>query len=224
MYSEDDLLPISALQHLAYCPRQCALIHIERVWAENRFTAEGNLLHRRADSLTRESRGRLHVARSLRLHSYRLGLAGIADVVEFHEVADEETGVALKGLNGRWMVVPVEYKRGRPKESDCDEVQLCAQALCLEEMMNAAINEGFLYYGKTHRRRSVSFDDTLRQRTEDLAAELHRLFDSAKTPPPEHGPKCENCSLKEQCLPEAGRRSAESYLRRMLDAAAEDSS
>lgn len=216
MYEEDDLLPLSALQHLAYCPRQCALIHVERVWSENRFTAEGNLFHRRTDQPASETRGGLHVARAVRLHSFRLGLAGIADVVEFHRTGDE-SGVVLAGHDGFWRPIPVEYKRGRPKEGDCDQVQLAAQALCLEEMLGTSIAEGYLYYGKTRRRQCVPFDEALRTRTVALAAELRRLWDSGRTPPAEPGAKCEHCSLQSQCMPDIARHGdVQSYLERML--------
>jgi CRISPR-associated exonuclease Cas4 len=174
MYTEDDLLPLSGLQHLAYCPRQFALIHLEQAWADNLYTAEGNILHRRADKAEAETRGGIHIARSLRLQSLALGLAGIADVVEFHRVAEDAPGVELPRLTGRWRPFPVEYKRGRPKANDCDQVQVCAQALCLEEVMGLDIPEGALFYGKTRRRKTVRFDDKLRARTKGLAEEYCR--------------------------------------------------
>ncbi len=216
MYTEDDLLALSGLQHLAYCPRQWALIHLEQAWSDNRFTAEGNLLHRRSDSAAGESRGEVYVARSLRLHSYRLGLAGIADVVEFHRDPD---GVTLPGRPGRWRPYPVEYKRGRPKEGEFDRVQLCAQALCLEEMLDTGVSEGSLFYGKTRRRQQVAFDQALRARTTSLAEEMHRLWEAGQTPPAEYGPRCDQCSLFEQCQPKSiGRQRASIWLQRALDA------
>jgi CRISPR-associated exonuclease Cas4 len=174
MYSEDDLLPLSGLQHLAYCPRQFALIHLEQAWADKLFTAEGNLLHRRADQAEAETWGGIHIARSLRLQSLALGLAGIAEAVEFHRVAEDTPGVELPQLAGRWRPYPVEYKRGRQKANDCDHVQVCAQALCLEEVMGLDIPEGALFYGKTRRRKTVRFDDKLRARTKGLAEEYCR--------------------------------------------------
>ena len=216
MYPEDELLALSGLQHLAYCPRQWALIHLEQQWGENRFTAEGNLLHARAHGDEAEGRGALRVARGLRLHSRRLGLNGVADVVEFHRDPD---GVALPGRKGHWRPYPVEYKRGRAKKGDCDQVQLCAQALCLEEMLGASIAEGALFYGKTRRRRTVAFDESLRQRTEALVVELHRLWREGVTPPADPGPKCDHCSLKERCMPELRESDSVSrYLDRMLEA------
>ena len=217
MYSEDDLLPLSGLQHLAYCPRQFALIHLEQAWADNLFTAEGNILHSRTDQAEAETRGGLHIARTLRLQSRRLGLAGIADVVEFHRDADDAGGVELPKLDGRWRPYPVEYKRGRPKPNDCDEIQVCAQALCLEEMLGLDIPEGALFYGKTRRRKVVQFGDELRKRTEDLSAAMHRLWNSGRTPAAEYSRKCDQCSLQDLCMPKSAKRDATSYLERMLD-------
>ncbi|GAB6039650.1 CRISPR-associated protein Cas4 [Endothiovibrio diazotrophicus] len=215
MYPEDQLLALSGLQHLAYCPRQWALIHLEQQWGENRFTAEGELLHARAHGDEVESRGPLRIARGLRLHSHRLGLNGIADVVEFHR---DPAGAPLPGSKGRWRPFPVEYKRGRAKKGDCDRVQLCAQALCLEEMLAVTIPEGALYYGKNRRRQVVRLDQSLRERTEALAAELHRLWEAGRTPPAEPGPKCDHCSLRERCLPELrGGHTVRDYLQRMLE-------
>jgi CRISPR-associated exonuclease Cas4 len=212
VFAEDDLLPLSALQHLVFCERQCALIHIEQVWAENRLTAEGKHLHDTADTEWAETRRGLHVARSVPLRSLRLGLSGKADVVEFHRInGPHDTGVALLGLVGRWAPFPVEYKRGRPKRNDCDRVQLCAQAICLEEMLGSSIHCGALFYGKTRRRLDVAFDDALRSRTDRAAAELHRLISSRVTPRAVREPKCESCSLLGLCRPEALTRSAKRY-------------
>ncbi|MEJ1464625.1 MAG: CRISPR-associated protein Cas4, partial [Candidatus Sedimenticola sp. (ex Thyasira tokunagai)] len=154
-FKDDDLLPISALQHYAYCPRQFALIHLEQIWEENRFTAEGQLLHQRVNSGETETRGDLHIARTLRLRSTRLGLTGIADVVEFYRT--ERGGVKLHGCSGAWQPLPVEYKRGRSKTDDWDRLQLCAQAFCLEEVFETTIQEGAIFYGKPRRREQVSF-------------------------------------------------------------------
>ncbi len=201
MFSEDDLLPISALQHLAYCERQCALIHVEQAWAENRLTAEGRLMHERVHGQEAESRGDVRSVRGLRIRSLELGIAGIADMVEFHR---SEAGIMLPGEWDRWAVFPVEYKRGKPKSDRCDEVQLCAQALCLEEMMSAEISAGALYYGSQHKRQNVLFDEELRRITRAMAARLHLLIRSNLTPPALYGKKCDNCSLLEICMPEAG--------------------
>jgi CRISPR-associated exonuclease Cas4 len=186
MYSESDLLPLSALQHLVFCERQCALIHIEQVWSENQFTAEGRALHERTHSQTAETRQGRKKERGMPVRSLELGVAGMTDVVEFGE-----TGVPF----------PVEYKRGRPKKGNMDEIQLCAEAICLEEMLGKKIPEGALFYGKTRRRKTVRFDDLLRAQTKDAAVRLHSLLDSGVTPPPAYGPKCKSCSLAEICLP-----------------------
>jgi CRISPR-associated exonuclease Cas4 len=210
MYTEDDLLPLSALQHLLFCERQCALIHVEGLWAENRLTVEGGHLHRKAHEGPEESRGEVRITRGVSLRSLRLGLIGKADVVEFH----------LSQATREWLPFPVEYKRGRPKRDHSDEVQLCAQALCLEEMLEVPIPAGALFYGSTRRRTDVAFDPALRGRTEAAAARLHELIASGITPRAVREPKCERCSLLNLCLPDAltPGRSAARYLARSLAA------
>ncbi|MBF0220547.1 MAG: CRISPR-associated protein Cas4 [Gammaproteobacteria bacterium] len=224
-YHEDDLLPLSGLQHLAFCPRQWALIHIEQQWQENRYTAEGQILHQRADSPGHEKRGDTLTVRSLRLQSLRLGLSGMADVVEFHRIHPRPEGEGrgegcqLPLHNGQWQPYPVEYKRGSKKSEDWDEVQLCAQALCLEEMLSVAIPEAAIYYGQTHRRVKVVLDEALRQRVVELATTMQQIWKSAATPPPQPSEKCDHCSLLERCLPYglAG-RSAIRYLQQIWEA------
>lgn len=217
-FREEDLLPLSALQHLLFCERQCALIHVEQVWAENPFTVEGRHLHERADQGPGESRGDVRIARALPLRSLRLGLSGRADVVELHRLAaaDLAQGAEIPDLAGRWRPFPVEYKRGRPKQHRADEVQLCAQALCLEEMLGVSVPAGALFYGQTRRRLDVPFDTVLRQLTEEAAARLHRLIAAGITPPGVREPKCDQCSLLEICMPAAPAKSARSYLERSL--------
>ncbi len=244
MFAEDELRPLSALQHLLYCERQCALIHQEQAWVENRFTAEGRILHQKADSGSSEQRGDLRIARSLALRSYRLGLIGRADVVELHRVhpeavtpetvnpeavnptvlaaapstpASSTPGAKLPGLAGRWFPRPVEYKRGRPKAEAWDEVQLCAQALCLEEMLEVEVPAGALFYGQRRRRTPVVFDEALRALTEETASRLHRLLGSSQVPAPVFGAKCRGCSLQSICLPKAPRRSAKAYLQELTE-------
>lgn len=222
MLSEDDLRPISAVQHLLFCERQCALIHIERLWAENRLTVEGRHLHEKAHTGRGESRDGVRIVRGLPLRSLRLGLAGVADVVEIHD-PDQRDSPALPAapagaLSARpppGHVVPVEYKRGRPKSNDCDRIQLCAQALCLEEMLGTAVPVGALFYGQTRRRVDVALDADLRGRTEQAAARLHTLLAAGRTPPAVCTPRCRNCSLRQFCVPEVtgGERSAVDYLR-----------
>ncbi len=192
MYSEDELLPLSGLQHLAFCERQWALIHVEGLWAENRLTVEGGHLHERVHGTDDERRGGVRIVRGLRLRSLRLGLSGQADVVEFHANTD-----------GGETPFPVEYKRGRPKPNGMDEVQLCAQALCLEEMLGVPVTRGALFYGTPRRRSDVAIDASLRQQTENLAARMHTLFAAGSTPPPVYEKKCDNCSLCNQCMPKS---------------------
>ena len=206
MFSEDDLLMLSALQHLLFCPRQCALIHIEQLWVENRLTAEGRLMHERVHTSGKESRRDKRIEFDLPLRSFHLGLTGRADVVEFYR----------KG--NCWQPYPVEYKRGRPKKDNSDRVQLCAQALCLEEMSGTDIKEGALFYGQKHRRLSVNFDENIREITREAAASLHNLFQSKETPKPEYSKKCDSCSFMDLCLPRtiSKRRSVQSYLKRVL--------
>lgn len=222
VFEEDDLRPLSALQHLVFCERQCALIHLEQQWAENRFTAEGKLLHERADETGTESRGDLRIARALPVRSLRLGLNGRADVVEFHRLADGEDGARLPGADGAWQPFPVEYKRGKPKRHRADEVQLCAQALCLEETLGVPIPAGALYYGRNRRRRPVSFDAELRCLTEETARRLHEMLASGRTPKAVREPKCDDCSLFEICLPAAPESSARAYVDRLFRAEEED--
>lgn len=203
MYAEADFIMLSALQHYLYCPRQCALIHVEQVWVENRFTAEGRVLHERADSGKNVCQGGVRSVRTLPVCSHRLGISGQADVVEFH--ADGT-------------VFPVEYKRGKPKKNRCDEVQLCAQALCLEEMLNVRIDGGALFYGEKRRRLAIGFDGGLRRLTEETIAQVHQLLGGGVTPKAEYSKKCDQCSLISACLPKSctASRSVRKYLAGML--------
>ncbi len=218
MYEEDDFLPISALQHLAFCERQWALIHLEGLWSENVLTAQGGTLHRKVHDAEADVRGDVRTARGLRVRSARLGLTGRADVVEFHRLpADSEGGASLEGVDGLWQPFPVEYKRGRPKAGNCDEVQLCAQALCLEEMLDVAIPRAALFYGMPRRRTDVELDRRLRDETVALTERLHRLTEAAETPPPPPRKRCRSCSLRDLCLPRLVRRAkARDYADRMM--------
>jgi CRISPR-associated exonuclease Cas4 len=182
---EDSLIPLSALQHYLFCPRQCALIHVEQLWAEDGATAEGRLLHERTDAGKPDKRQGVKILRSLSIWSASLGVTGKADVVEMH------------GTNP----YPVEYKRGRPKTHRADEVQLCAQAICLEEMFGTGVPEGALYYGETRRRTVVAFDAGLRALTARVAADTCGMIAAQKTPPPIYTPACEKCSLQDICRP-----------------------
>lgn len=200
---DDTLLPISALQHLLFCERQCALIHVEGVWADNALTVEGTHLHEKAHEGPPETRAGVRVVRGMWLRSERLGLVGRADVVEFHT----EAGGAAR-------VFPVEYKRGRPKAHDADRVQLCAQAMCLEEMLGVAVPAGALFYGRTRRREDVALESCLRSLTREVAQRAHALLAGGRTPPARREPKCDACSLVDLCLPGAlgPRQSASRYL------------
>lgn len=225
MFADADLLPLSALQHYVYCPRQCALIHVEQQWVENRFTAEGRAQHDRVDRPEHEVRDGVRLEYAVLLRSLRLGLIGKADVVEFHEIQPDiksqisnlQSGVAgseISNLKSReaGRVFPVEHKRGRPKPDHCDHVQLCAQALCLEEMLNTQIPEGAVFYGQPRRRQNVEFTPELRAETEAVARNVHALIQSGKTPPPEYEEKkCAACSLFDICMPKRTRR-VEDYL------------
>jgi CRISPR-associated exonuclease Cas4 len=187
---EDDLLPISALQHYLYCPRQCALIHVERMWAENRQTAEGRVMHERADQPRGESRRGVRVVTALPLAHAVLGIVGVADAVEFRPTDAGE------------QAFPVEYKIGRPKAHRADEVQLCAQALCLEEMLGRAVPEGALFYGKTRRRTAVVFDAALRELTVATIDAVRGMVAAGRTPKAEYeARRCGNCSLSDLCQP-----------------------
>ncbi len=223
MFSEDDLLPISALQHWVFCPRQCGLIHLERLWAENRFTAQGRRLHARAHDGPSETRPGVRIARGVSLRSLSLGLAGVGDVVEFHQAddnADPASTCAIPAWSGRWTPRPVEYKRGRPKRHDADRIQLCAQAICLEEMLDVGIPQGLLFYGQTRRREEVQLTPALRDRTGQIATAIRAMLQEDALPPPQPGKKCKSCSLRDACLPDrAGTTRAGRYMDRMLSAA-----
>lgn len=199
MYSEDDLIPISALADFTFCERRAALHFIERVWEDNLFTAEGTILHERVDASGSEVRGNLRTAHSVWLRSLVLGLIGKADVVEFHKA--ETGGVKLEGASGLWLPFPVEYKRGHLRHERSFEIQLCAQAICLEEMLGGNIPSGAIFYGKTRRRMDVVFDKALRTEVEETARRIHGLIESGITPKAEYSKKCKKCSLLELCMP-----------------------
>lgn len=215
-YSEDDLLPVSSLSDFVFCERRAALHFIERIWEDNLFTAEGTILHERVDEDSNtETRGNIRIARSIPLRSLRLGLIGKADVVEFHKT--ETDGIKLEGVSGFWVPFPVEYKRGHLRHEHSFDVQLCAYALCLEEMLKVKVPEGALFYGKTKRRLGVYFDEALRQKTEDTARRLHELIESGITLKAEYSSKCKKCSLVEMCLPKVSSK-ASNYLMKAVEA------
>jgi CRISPR-associated exonuclease Cas4 len=203
MYAESEFLLLSGIQHFRFCPRQCALIHIERQWTENFFTAAGRNQHQKVHDGSGESRKNVRTERNLSIASSRLGISGKTDAVEFY-------------ADGK--IVPVEYKHGAPKNDTCDEVQLCAQAICLEEMLGKKISVGALFYFKTKKRISVPITDDLRAETENLARGFHALVESGKTPMAEYSRKCESCSFVDSCFPEsAGKnKSVENYIKRRI--------
>lgn len=214
--TEEDLLPISGLQHMVYCDRQAALIHVDRVWVDNAFTVEGTHLHRVVDDGKSDSRHGMRTVRGIHLHSTQLGLVGKSDLVELHPVADGHAGVLIQGLGSvRWSLRPIEYKRGRPKAHRADEVQLCAQAICLEEHFGATIMDGSIFYGAERRRTDVLFDAELRRLTSEVAAAFHKVVTAEVLPVRPRDARCERCSLEGICMPptRAQRTSAASFLR-----------
>lgn len=203
-YCEDDFLQLSALQHFIFCPRQCALIHIEQAWSENLFTAEGRVMHEKAHEEQFETRDGARIERGMPLRSYELGLSGKADVIEFYKTVGTKKRVPFI----------IEYKRGKPKRDDSDKVQLCAQALCLEEMLKIEVPQGALFYGRTKRRLAVYFDEALRQKTKEAARNLHEFIRAGITPKPADTSKCDSCSLVDVCMPKTieRNRSVKKYL------------
>ncbi len=202
-YTDDDLLFLSGIQHFRFCRRQWALIHIDMQWTENRLTIEGNYLHRNADNPEHRIRsGESPALRAVPLVSYRLGITGISDVVELIAAEDPDNSITVSRFPGRGLPYPVEYKHGRPKNDNCDILQLTAQAMCLEEKHGIRIPRGAMYYAATHKRLEVEFSSALRHEVADVCANMHRLYSQAVIPPPEYGPKCRNCSLYDCCNPE----------------------
>lgn len=217
MYSEDDFLQLSGIQHFAFCRRQWALIHIEGQWEENFRTADGRILHDNAHNAEfHEKRGEVITVRGMRIMSRELGISGECDVVEF--IRDETNGVFVPKLGGKFRAAPVEYKRGKPKIDDCDRVQLCAQVLCLEEMLCCDIGEGYIFYGEPRRRERIIIDDELRNSTKKMLSEMHGYFDRGYTPKARRTKSCNACSLKNVCLPSLEKtRSAAAYLKSALE-------
>lgn len=198
-YGEDELLDLSGVQHFVFCRRQWALMAIEKLWADNTLTVEGTREHERVhDPLFNETRAGVISSRSLPVRSYTLGITGMCDLVEF---APAENGACLIGKRGKFSVTPVEYKHGKPKPDQRDEAQVCAQAMCLEEMLATTINVGFLFYAKTRRRHEVIFSEELRQTVRSATTEMHQYFARKYTPRPKLKKACASCSLVDLCLP-----------------------
>ena len=216
-YRASDLLPLSGIQHFVFCRRQWALIHVERQWQENALTAEGRIMHRRADDpfFTEKRKGKL-IARSLPVVSYSLGLSGICDVVEFTESPE---GIQLPGRDGLWLPAPVEYKRGKEKREPSDASQLCAQAICLEEMLLTKIPQGYLYYGQTRHRVTVELTEELRMLVRKMSTEMQQYFQRGYTPRVKPSKACRACSLADLCLPNLQEKPipASKYIRQQIE-------
>ncbi len=212
---EDQYLMLSGLQHYIFCPRQYALIHIEQQWEENWRTVDGQLMHRRADDPEKsELRGDVLTLRALNVKSDQLGIVGKCDVVEFHR---DDNGIALHGRKGKWIPYPVEYKRGNVKDTLADELQLVAQAMCLEEMLLCPVQEGALFYGEAKRRHVVKITDDLKNQVKRNVAEMHKLMDRGYTPKPTYKKSCNACSLINICLPKAQGSPVAEYLDRYIN-------
>lgn len=215
-FKEEEYLQLSGLQHFSFCRRQWALIHLEQQWAENVRTTDGRILHEKAhDGSLREKRGDLIITRNMSIHAPTLGISGSCDVVEFYRGS---AGIRLPGQEGLWQPYPVEYKRGTPKIIDADKLQLCAQAMCLEEMLCCDIPEAAIYYGEIRRREVVDLDEDLRNRVRELLTEIHDLARRGHTPKVRPGRGCNACSLKELCLPKLmKKRTVADYLRKSME-------
>lgn len=216
-YNESDYLPLSGLQHFSFCRRQWALIHVEELWKENLRTVEGHILHERAHDISlRERRGDVVTVRGANVFSSSMGVSGQCDVLEYHR--DPIHGVPVSGMEGLWVPYPVEYKRGAPKESHADLLQLCGQAMCLEEMLCCDVPEGALFYGETRRRLLVTFSQELRREVREDLEEMHYLYQRGHTPKVRPSKSCNACSLKELCLPGLTRTpSASAYLAKAME-------
>lgn len=216
IYGEEEFLQLSGLQHFKFCRRQWALIHIENQWAENYRTVDGTLMHENAhDRNFQESRGDLLITRGVSVFSATLGVSGQCDVLEFHRT---DTGIPLQGKEGLWLPYPVEYKRGSPRQDGADTLQLCGQAMCLEEMLCCDIPEGALYYGEIRRRITVPFTEELREEVRTMLAQMHDLYRREQTPKVKTSKSCSACSLKELCLPKLMKnRSVAAYLKDAME-------
>jgi CRISPR-associated exonuclease Cas4 len=224
MYDEQDFLLLSGISHFCFCRRRWALIHIEEQWKENLHTAEGRLMHERAHESMSEKRGDLLIIHNMPVFSRTLGITGACDIVEFNKDAN---GVVLHGRYGtkgiKYIPYPVEYKKGKPKQGHEDILQLCAQAMCIEEMLVTQIKEGSLYYGKTKHRLVVELTDELRKEVTDMLKEMHEYYSRGYTPKSKPNKACKECSLSDICLPKLVKRSSVSaYLAKYLTAEPED--
>ena len=215
-YKEEDYLLLSGLQHFKFCRRRWALIHIENQWADNFRTTDGSLMHKNAhDKTFHESRGNRIITRGMNVFSSTLGVSGECDVLEFHQ---SNRGIPMKDQKGLWQPYPVEYKRGTPNDRTGDHLQLCGQAMCLEEMLCCSIPEGALYFGETKHRKAVVFTEELRQEVRNNLVEMHTLYSRGHTPKTKPTKSCNACSMKELCLPKLmNRRTVREYLRESIE-------
>ncbi len=222
-YNEEDFLLLSGIQHFTFCRRQWALIHIEQQWAENFLTVDGDILHERAhDDSLRETRGNIVISRGMPIVSRTLGATGVCDIVELHK---SKNGVPIQGLEGNFIPIPIEYKRGKPKTGEEDVLQLAAQAICLSEMLLCDVPKGYLYYGETGRRTPVEINDTLKEHVYKIFSEMHELYQKRHTPVCKPTKACRSCSLQDLCLPKiAKKQSVSAYLaKRLHEIKSEDS-
>lgn len=210
-YREEEFLMLSGIQHFIFCRRQWALIHLEQQWAENDRTVDGEIMHEKVhNSVIRTKRGDILTVRGMRIHSAQIGISGECDAVEFHASPD---GISLFRTEGTWLPYPVEYKRGEIKPDACDEAQLCAQAICLEEMLCCTIPEGAIYYGKLRHRQTVTFTEELRTLVKEATTEMHQLYRKGYTPKVKPKKGCNACSLKPLCIPKLmKKKSVQDYL------------
>ena len=207
---------LSGIQHFTFCRRQWALIHIEQLWEDNARTVDGNILHKHVhDAEYTSKRGNVLTVRALKIHSPRLGLSGECDAVEFYQ---SKNGIELKSYSGNWIPYPVEYKKGKPKEHDADKLQLCAEAMCLEEMLCCHIEKGALYYGEPHHRQEVVFSQELRDKVCETVKEMHDLYRRGYTPKVKMTKSCNACSLKDLCMPKLMKKaSVREYMKQAID-------
>lgn len=221
-YKEEDYLMLSGIQHFAFCQRQWALIHIEQQWDENLRTIEGNIFHKKAhDGYSSEKRKEVIISRGMPVFSRKLGVSGICDIVEFHR--DDKDGISLHGREGKYLVYPVEYKKGQPKEDESDILQMAAQAICLEEMLVCNINKGYLFYGEIRRRIEIPLDESIRQQVTEMFTQMHQYNERKYTPKVKRTKACNACSLKNLCLPQLMKnKSAKAYISRRIGEEAED--
>ena len=221
-YKEEDYLMLSGIQHFSFCRRQWALIHIEQQWNENLRTVEGNIFHKKAhDGYSSEKRQNVIISRGMPVFSSTLGISGVCDIVEFYR--DDKKGISLHGREGRYLVYPVEYKKGQPKEDEADILQLAAQAMCLEEMLECEIEKGYLYYGEIRRRIEVRLDGDIRQQVRDTFEEMHHYYERRYTPKVKRTKACNACSLKDLCLPKLMKeQSVKEYISKRIEGESED--